>query len=109
MNKLVKGRAMDNLEFLQWLKRYCDSVNGGAPNSRSVIRGFPLLVRKAPTVLPWGLPFLGQSNHIESLTLDAVYVKHGGTETKRLLKDGKRCIDFLGMVMKRCFPAFTKL
>ncbi|MCO5607630.1 hypothetical protein L7F22_061828 [Adiantum nelumboides] len=62
VSKLMKRRPLDNLEFLQWMKRYCDSINGGfnqnynAIERREASKGGKEMNKRAPPVLPAQAP-----------------------------------------------------
>ncbi|CAN0918027.1 Probable LRR receptor-like serine/threonine-protein kinase At4g37250 [Linum grandiflorum] len=58
VSKLVKGRPLDNLEFMQWMKRYCDSANGGLVNynpieRRDASKGGKEAGKKGPASQTW--------------------------------------------------------
>ncbi|CAA2996902.1 microtubule-associated protein RP/EB family member 1C [Olea europaea var. sylvestris] len=58
VNKLIKGRPLDNLEFMQWMKHYCDSINGGLVRSynpferRETCKGGKEANKKSATMQP---------------------------------------------------------
>ena len=39
VSKLVNERPFDNLEFMQWMKRYCDSINGRGLHNYNPVEG----------------------------------------------------------------------
>lgn len=76
VNKLIKGKPLDNMEFIQWLKSHFDKVTAGqgvpdynGPGRRSQTKGGPAASRGASSA-----PTRPANTKYESLdALDSVY------------------------------------
>lgn len=88
VSKLMKRRPLDNLEFIQWMKRYCDSNNGGfnqnynANERRDVSKGGKETNKRAPpqsTALP-----PRRASTLTARRVDVGATGAGGGKTSRL-------------------------
>ncbi|CAM8879321.1 unnamed protein product [Rhodiola kirilowii] len=95
VSKLVKGRPLDNLEFMQWMKKYCDSVSGGvesynAMERREACKGGIQVTKKCPPAVnkSTGAVSKAQSSH-GSLKTDLVS-RSNNTQTTKVSRPTSR-------------------